>query len=294
MKQLFRLAIIVYALFFLGACGQGQTTESQVNQFSDAGLSTTSMETKDLVEIRSNEEEREVREDSDEKATTEENTVDSTQKETTQENNEDKMEETAVSDSSQDNQSDTNANRNTSKENQTTSTSSNSNQSSSNKSDNQGATTNQSSSSDTATSSDNKDSDTSNQTTKPKQRSKPTEKENPPAPTPKNTVTVSVESPSDLSGPNFAPTEVEITDGETAFSATLRVLDSKGISIDYTGSGATAYVKSIGGLGEFDEGPLSGWNIYVDGVLIPRSADAYEVFHGQSIHWKYTKNYLEN
>lgn len=253
MKHLFRLAVIMFSLFIVAACG-GQA-EPQGN-ISDMALSTFSMETKELITIHSNDEEV------------------SEKKEAVEENNLDEDTDSAVTMPSKNNNNEASS-ANVSGSNRSTSPTSDANQSSS--------------------TSDS----TSSQTMKPKQSAVPkkkegTKNENIPTPTPKSTVTVSIESPSDLNGPNLTLTQVEITDGATAFSATLSALNSKGISIDYTGSGATVYVKGIGGLGEFDAGPLSGWNIYVEGVMIPRSSDTQEVLNGYSIHWKYTKNFSEN
>lgn len=276
MKQLFRLVPVFFSLFILVACGMQNTI--QVEKTSDAVNSAITMESKEFIKVAAKD-----------------NETDTDGTEATKENKNEEKEDTAIADSSQDNQNETEANK--TDEKQSANESSNSNQSaaqSNKQKDNTSNPTvhsNKSAAKEKSPSSNNESSDSSNQ---PKQGSKPKPKEKTPTTAPKSTAFVSVESPSDLNGPNLASTEVEITDGETAFAATLRVLKSKGISVDYTGSGATAYVKSIGGLGEFDAGPLSGWNIYVEGIMIPRSADAYEVFDGYKIHWKYTKNYLEN
>lgn len=102
------------------------------------------------------------------------------------------------------------------------------------------------------------------------------------------TVTVSVTIPSGVSkGSGLSATAVTINDGDTVLDASLKA----GIQIDYSGSGATAYIKGINGLKEFDEGPLSGWLVKVDGALINRSAGSYQVKDKQKIEWVYTTDY---
>ncbi|MBN6204852.1 DUF4430 domain-containing protein [Ralstonia pickettii] len=276
MKQLFRLVLVLFSLFIFAACSMQDTI--QVEKASDAVNSAITMESKELIKVAAKD-----------------NETDIDETEATVENKYEEQEETASTDSSQDSEDEIEANKTAEKQSASESSHSNQTAAESDKqqdnTSNPAVNSNKSAAKDKSSSSNNESSDSSNQ---PKQGSKPKEKEKTPTAAPKSTAFVSVESPSDLNGPNLASTAVEITDGETAFAATLRVLKSKGISIDYIGSGATAYVKSIGGLGEFDAGPLSGWNIYVEGIMIPRSADAYEVFDGYKIHWKYTKNYLEN
>ncbi|MBO1005542.1 DUF4430 domain-containing protein [Pseudogracilibacillus auburnensis] len=104
------------------------------------------------------------------------------------------------------------------------------------------------------------------------------------------TVTVSVSIPSGVNnGSGLAATTVTINEGDTVLDASLKT----GISIDYSGSGSTAYIKGINGLNEFDEGPLSGWLVKVDGSLINRSAGNYKVTDKQTIEWVYTTDYTK-
>lgn len=284
MKQSFRLVLLLFSLLIIAACGQGEVTpESPIEGVSQVERTATTLKTKSFLEISSNKENQEI-ETTEEREDAEDSKAEASTAAESSANNEE-----------HDNASDSNRSDEevASSNNQASSAKDSSNRS------------NDSSANQSSKSSESKTPDTSKQKSQPKQdsKSKPTEKkktdkeskeENKKPPEPKSTVTVSVTIPSDLDGPNLAPTKVEITDGETAFAATKRLLDSKGIAIDSTGSGGGLYVKGIGGLGEFDAGPLSGWNIYVQDELIPRSADAYEVFNGQTIRWNYTKNYLEN
>ncbi|MCG5103743.1 DUF4430 domain-containing protein [Oceanobacillus alkalisoli] len=283
MKQLFHLAVITFSLILLVACG-GQHA-IQVEKISVIPTSANSTETKELIKVSSN---------------AEIDDEDAAESEASEENNKEEEKEITVADASEDIDDETtkpepDANQSTNESTNSDQSTSNTNQQKNNINDSEGNSNNQTANTDTSKSKDSKNTNTPSQPRNEQPSSKPKQKETAkPAPAPKTTAFVSVESPSDLNGPNLAPTEVEITEGETALAATLRALNSKGISIDYTGSGATGYVKSIGGLGEFDAGPLSGWNVFVEGVMIPRSADAYEIFNGYKVHWRYTKNYLED
>lgn len=109
-----------------------------------------------------------------------------------------------------------------------------------------------------------------------------------------NIVTLSVEKRTLGQGDILSPMDVTLQSGDTAFTLLKRVADQKGIAIDYTGAGAELYVKSIGGLGEFDEGPLSGWMYSVNGTFPDYSAGNYTLKNGDVVRWQYTKNLGED
>lgn len=121
-----------------------------------------------------------------------------------------------------------------------------------------------------------------------------------PAPKPKkDTVTVSVDGyqgPINAPIPTvfLSPTEVEIEPGNTALDATLKILKEKKIQISVRGSGATAYVEGINNIYEFDYGPLSGWLIEVNDVLIDNSAGIEPIKNGDKIEWIYTLDYTKD
>ncbi|MFD2042937.1 DUF4430 domain-containing protein [Ornithinibacillus salinisoli] len=110
---------------------------------------------------------------------------------------------------------------------------------------------------------------------------------------PKETVTFSITT-GDVRGVILSSTEVSVYEGDTVLDVTRRITKEKGIQLSVRGSDATAYVEGIDNLYEFDEGPLSGWLIRVDGVLIDRSTGIYPIEPGQTIKWIYTTNYLED
>jgi hypothetical protein len=114
-----------------------------------------------------------------------------------------------------------------------------------------------------------------------------------PEPTrPKQTVTITITAP-EVKGTIVPVTTVEMHDGDTVLSVTQRTVKERGIQISVTGSGATAYVQGIDNLYEFDHGPLSGWEIFVDGKALDRSAGVYGVQPGQAIMLRYTKDYTK-
>lgn len=122
----------------------------------------------------------------------------------------------------------------------------------------------------------------------------PAEATKPPAePTkPKQTVTITIVAPG-VKETILPVTSVEFEEGDTVLSITQQIVRARGIQISVTGAGATAYVQGIDNLYEFDHGPLSGWEAFVDGQTLDRSAGIYGVQPGQAIMWRYTKNYTE-
>ena len=109
---------------------------------------------------------------------------------------------------------------------------------------------------------------------------------------PKQTVTITIVAP-DVKGTILPVTTVEMVQGDTVLSITQKIAKERGIQISVTGSRATAYVQGIDNLYEFDHGPLSGWEAFVNGKALDKSAGIYGVQAGQAIEWRYTKNYME-
>lgn len=106
------------------------------------------------------------------------------------------------------------------------------------------------------------------------------------------TITLSVEKRSIKAGDIVAPYAVTLKAGDTAFTALKRALDEKGVSIDYSGSESSIYVKAIGGLAERDpnHGDLSGWMYSVNGVFPNYSAGSYVLKKGDVLRWQFTKD----
>ncbi|XEO93916.1 DUF4430 domain-containing protein [Latilactobacillus sakei] len=104
-------------------------------------------------------------------------------------------------------------------------------------------------------------------------------------------VTVSVYGPISEGNPaliNHA--SVTIDDGETVLAVLKRLTGQQGMPLAYRGIGASAYVKGINGLFEFDKGPQSGWLYRVNGVFSNQSCGVYHVKSGDVIDWLYTEN----
>ncbi|WP_026683874.1 DUF4430 domain-containing protein [Heyndrickxia coagulans] len=77
--------------------------------------------------------------------------------------------------------------------------------------------------------------------------------------------------------------------GDTAFSVLKTAAASEGVSVDYSGSGATAYVKGIDGQYEGDQGGMSGWKYKVNGKEPNVSAGTYKLKAGDQVVWFYSK-----
>lgn len=104
-------------------------------------------------------------------------------------------------------------------------------------------------------------------------------------------VTVSVYGPISEGNPaliNHA--SVTIDDGETVLAVLKRLTGQQGMPLAYRGIGASAYVKGINGLFEFDKGPQSGWLYRVNGVFSNQSCGVYHVKSGDVIDWLYTED----
>ncbi|MGD6968074.1 DUF4430 domain-containing protein [Rossellomorea vietnamensis] len=132
-------------------------------------------------------------------------------------------------------------------------------------------------------------------TSPPKQEEKtPPPKQDPPKQPekPKQTVTITIAAP-DVKGTILPVTAVEISEGDTVLSVTQKITKAKGIQLSVRGSNSMAYVEGIDNLFEMDQGPLSGWEVSVDGKKLDKSTGIYGVEPGQAIKWHYTKNYTE-
>ncbi len=79
-------------------------------------------------------------------------------------------------------------------------------------------------------------------------------------------------------------TEISIYENDTVMSATLRVLEENGIEY----SAKSNYIRSIGGISEFDCGKLSGWTYYINGSWSNVSAAACTLTDGDIIKWNYS------
>jgi hypothetical protein len=82
-------------------------------------------------------------------------------------------------------------------------------------------------------------------------------------------------------------TEITFNEGDSVLAITRRVTRDNRIHMDYAGIGITAYVKGIDNLYEFDKGPESGWQYYINGMLVQTGAGMYKPSDGDVIIWQY-------
>lgn len=84
--------------------------------------------------------------------------------------------------------------------------------------------------------------------------------------------------------------EVDIGDSKTVLDVLKKATRSQKMQMEYTGSGATAYVQGIDNLYEFDKGSGSGWMYSVNGKFPNRSAGVWPLSSGDDIRWLYTED----
>jgi hypothetical protein len=80
---------------------------------------------------------------------------------------------------------------------------------------------------------------------------------------------------------------VSFAEGESVLDILIAAVQEAKLQLEYSGAGATAYVRGINDLYEFDEGPESGWVYTVNGEEIMESAGAYKPRDGDTLIWQY-------
>ncbi|GAA0136357.1 DUF4430 domain-containing protein [Paenibacillus sp. YSY-4.3] len=102
-------------------------------------------------------------------------------------------------------------------------------------------------------------------------------------------VTLTIVGPPDI-GTIMGTTEVDIGDSKSVLDVLKKTTRSQKLQMEYTGSGATAYVQGIDNLYEFDKGSGSGWMYSVNGKFPNRSAGIWPLSPGDDIRWLYTED----
>ncbi len=103
----------------------------------------------------------------------------------------------------------------------------------------------------------------------------------------------------DALGTIILTTQVPFAEGDTVADVTLRLLDAKEFTYQYTGTTKDGfYLSAIGdfthkgidydSFGEFDAGSGSGWMITLNKTFIEYGASDFEVKNGDTIKWQYT------
>ena len=83
---------------------------------------------------------------------------------------------------------------------------------------------------------------------------------------------------------------VSIDGCETVLDGLQRFCDEQKLALDTSGSGAFAYIKSLGGLKEFELGPLAGWVYAVNGVYASKGVGGTALSAGDEVVFYYTMN----
>lgn len=104
-----------------------------------------------------------------------------------------------------------------------------------------------------------------------------------------DSVTLTIVGSPDI-GTIMGTVEVDIGDSKTVLDVLKKATRSQKLQMEYTGSGATAYVQGIDNLYEFDKGSGSGWMYSVNGKFPNRSAGIWPLSPGDDIRWLYTED----
>lgn len=86
----------------------------------------------------------------------------------------------------------------------------------------------------------------------------------------------------------LSPVEIEIEDGDTAYSILAEASRKYGIQLENNGSAEMAYISGINYLYELDFGDMSGWIYLVNGVSPSVGCSDYALSDGDAVEWHYT------
>lgn len=101
------------------------------------------------------------------------------------------------------------------------------------------------------------------------------------------TVTFAITGPKEDHSADRAASPVKIKNGDTVLDVLLAA-EGKG-NVDYSGSGAAAYVSGIHNINEFDYGAKSGWVFKLNGVSLNQSIGSVAVKNGDKVECLYTE-----
>ncbi len=101
-----------------------------------------------------------------------------------------------------------------------------------------------------------------------------------------NSITIEIQGPSEII---LSTTTVEISEGDTVFSVTEKVLNENNIPFSSKGTKNNKYVEGINNIYEFDYGPSSGFIYSVDGITPSVSSSKFELSDGEMVIWSYKK-----
>lgn len=94
------------------------------------------------------------------------------------------------------------------------------------------------------------------------------------------------------SGSILPKTELEFSEGESAFDVLVRELKKHNIHFEFSKVPMydSVYIEGIGNLYEFDAGDLSGWIYRVNGKILSVGCSQYKLKSGDKIEFLYTCN----
>lgn len=106
-------------------------------------------------------------------------------------------------------------------------------------------------------------------------------------------VSLSIDLKTISGGYILSPSSVKIEKGDTVWDVLKRELDKRDIPYEYNFNEQydSVYVESINNVGEFDNGPGSGWMYNVNGKYPNYGCSRYTLKGGETIQWRYTTNY---
>ena len=86
-------------------------------------------------------------------------------------------------------------------------------------------------------------------------------------------------------------TTVTLEEGDTAYTALVKICELEVIDLLVSGESTMAYVRGIGGLSEMDCGNESGWTYTVNGEMAAVGAGDYVLQDGDILEWRYFVSY---
>jgi hypothetical protein len=103
----------------------------------------------------------------------------------------------------------------------------------------------------------------------------------------KEEIFISIIGPPEI-GIILKDTKLEISSGDSAFDALMKVGEEKALEIHKSGFRRMVYVRGIADIYEFDYGPKSGWVYRINGEIKNIGSGAMIIEAGDRIEWLYT------
>lgn len=134
--------------------------------------------------------------------------------------------------------------------------------------------------------------ETKKQSTSNKSTTKTEDKSTVIASEPEQTVTITIIGSDDI-GIIVDQQKISLEAEDTVLDILLKAAENNHFDVEYSGSGAMAYIEGIDNLYEFDYGPKSGWNYKLNGTVMNKSSDAVKVKKDDVIEWVYSEDFTE-